>query len=95
MLNQPKDKGGINFPILSTYFHATQVGVIMKWMNKDMKTKQKLIEKQSTLIPIIKLPHLEIYSETYQFDKVCIYLKETASDPDFLPNKMYTRGMGK
>lgn len=42
MLTQPKLRGGLSFPDLMTYFHATQVDIIMKWMNDEGKTKWTL-----------------------------------------------------
>ena len=66
-LTQTRENGGLNFPDLMTYFHATQIDIIMKWMNDSVKTKWKLIEKQLTLISIGTLPHLN----TKEIQKYC------------------------
>lgn len=49
MLTQIKEKGGLNFPDLATYFHATQLDTIMKWMNNSVQIKWKTTCNNSTL----------------------------------------------
>lgn len=59
-LTQSKEKGGLSFPDLMTYFYASQVDIIMKWMNNRVRTKWKLIEQQSVSISIGTLPYLNL-----------------------------------
>lgn len=55
-LTQQREEGGLAVPNIENYFYATQIQIIMKWMNKEVDTKWIKIERDLSTLSLGTLP---------------------------------------
>ena len=58
-LKESKKQGGLALPDLQSYFHATQIKIIMKQTNDNTKAKWFMIEKEKAPLSMRTLPFID------------------------------------